>query len=1306
MFPRNRERDASRAEAARGGAWLTAAAAIFLLTGTLPAAGDVVISEFMAANSSGLLDDDGDASDWIELHNNGTNDVDLAGWFLTDKSGDPTQWEFPATNLAARAFMIVFASGKDRSEPGAPLHANFSLKASGEYLALVMPDGETVASAYAPAFPTQYGDVSYGLSFLSGTSTLIAAGAPCRIHVPTNDILGSNWIFRTGFDDSSWTSGTTGVGFDTTPDYLPLIGTDISNAMFGINPAVYIRIPFAVENAAGFETLTLRMKYDDGVFAYLNGEEIARQYAPESPAWNAMATNFHPDELAVVYENFTVPDGDELMTSGTNVLAVLGMNNHPSSSDLLFLPELIGEREPTALLGDTRFFTVPTPGAGNGTGVADLGPIVSGVTNTPAIPGDDEDLRILAHVAAASRPVSSVTLRYRILYSNEIAVAMLDDGLQDDGIESNGVYGASIPALACGPGHMIRYAVEALDDQSHVSRWPLAGDPTEYEGTVVADPGLTNALPVLHWFVPNPDWHVEPWGNNRNESPASLFYRGKFYDNIRVRVRGQTAAGWDKPPYKLEFNKGRYFDFQDGFEPVEEINLNSTLGDKAFVRAVLAFESYRDAGGFWCETFPVRVQQNAAFHSVALFVEQPSERAVEHRGLDPRGALYKVHGGNPVVSSTEWVLKVLRKDEPHDDLQALVDGVSETNSIAARTRYAFDHVDVASVLNYLAVTMIMHDRDCFWKNFYLYRDTEGSGEWSFLPWDKDLTYGRNWTQDVGVLNDNIDFADPPVQGTFNRLVGAVLGDARLLAMYGRRCRSLMDQLLQAPGTAATNLYYEQRIAALASNMQADVALDRAKWPYDYGIEQSFAEGLATLTNEHLAPRRWHLYVTNHVNRGGIIPDGQTNNPGIRFGAIEFSPASGNQDEEYIELINTNADAVDVSGWSLSNAVRFVFRPGTVIESGGSLYVSPNAAAFRARAASPKGGESRFVVGPCSGHLSAWGETIELYDAAGASVAVTNYEGDPSDIQRYLRVTEIMYDPRDPPDGSPYEDGFFEYVEFVNLSSNVLDFAGTRFTAGFTFAFTNGITTLGPGALLVLVRDREAFATRYDTNGMSIVGEYVGRLSNNGETLKLEDPMNETILEFRYSDQWYTNTDGRGYSLTVRDARADFRTWGDSNAWRSSIAFDGTPGWNDSGLVDDDGDGMPDAWEILHFGGTGAVHGAPADDFDEDGVPNLDEYVAGTSASDSNDWFDVQIENATGRVVVSLQGLGTTGIHYARKQRLYTFESAPHLPDGAWAPVPGYTNHPGADALISFTNQAGASVKSFRAGARLEEQFQR
>ena len=126
---------------------------LFLSLSSARALDDLLITEFMAANDGVLLDEDGDSSDWIEVHNAGTNTVNLLGWFLTDRGNDLTKWRFPSTNLAANGYLVVFASGKDRRVPGAPLHTSFQLSKGGEYLALVKPDGTSIASAYAPVFP-------------------------------------------------------------------------------------------------------------------------------------------------------------------------------------------------------------------------------------------------------------------------------------------------------------------------------------------------------------------------------------------------------------------------------------------------------------------------------------------------------------------------------------------------------------------------------------------------------------------------------------------------------------------------------------------------------------------------------------------------------------------------------------------------------------------------------------------------------------------------------------------------------------------------------------------------------------------------------------------------------------------------------------------------------------------------------------------------------------------------------------------------------------------------------------------------
>jgi hypothetical protein len=163
---------------------------------------DLVISEFMAANSATLADADGDHPDWIEIYNPSSSVVDLGGWRLTDNASNLAKWSFPAQMIAPQGRLVVFASEKDRAVAGGELHTNFKLDGDGEFLALVRPDS-TIASEFTPAYPDQIPDVSYGVGVAMTTSTAVASGAPASVHVPTDDGLGSSWT-GVGFDDANW----------------------------------------------------------------------------------------------------------------------------------------------------------------------------------------------------------------------------------------------------------------------------------------------------------------------------------------------------------------------------------------------------------------------------------------------------------------------------------------------------------------------------------------------------------------------------------------------------------------------------------------------------------------------------------------------------------------------------------------------------------------------------------------------------------------------------------------------------------------------------------------------------------------------------------------------------------------------------------------------------------------------------------------------------------------------------------------------------------------------------------------------
>lgn len=135
----------------------------WLVFGWWPLAGTAAprINEWVAANETGLRDEDGEFSDWIEIHNPRAEDsVSLAGWALSDDAGNPDRWRFPPVVLEPGAYLVVWASGKDRRE-GESLHTDFKLDRDGEFLQLTDPAGVGV-SVLEPAYPAMEEDESFG----------------------------------------------------------------------------------------------------------------------------------------------------------------------------------------------------------------------------------------------------------------------------------------------------------------------------------------------------------------------------------------------------------------------------------------------------------------------------------------------------------------------------------------------------------------------------------------------------------------------------------------------------------------------------------------------------------------------------------------------------------------------------------------------------------------------------------------------------------------------------------------------------------------------------------------------------------------------------------------------------------------------------------------------------------------------------------------------------------------------------------------------------------------------------------------
>ncbi|MDG2125839.1 MAG: fibronectin type III domain-containing protein, partial [Verrucomicrobiales bacterium] len=167
-------------------------------------------------------------------------------------------------------------------------------------------------------------------------------GAAIQWTVPVDASEDAAWQLRE-FNDSAWQSGNMGIGYDTGPDYLPHIVTDVTEAMQNINTSVYLRARFHVANPEGLGTLTLRMKYDDGFVAYLNGTQVASEAAPEAVDWQSASSVNQDDVVAILFKDIEIGDAEGLLVPGENVLAIHGLNARLTSSDFLVSAEIVSD---------------------------------------------------------------------------------------------------------------------------------------------------------------------------------------------------------------------------------------------------------------------------------------------------------------------------------------------------------------------------------------------------------------------------------------------------------------------------------------------------------------------------------------------------------------------------------------------------------------------------------------------------------------------------------------------------------------------------------------------------------------------------------------------------------------------------------------------------------------------------------------------------------------------------------------------------------------------------------------------------
>ncbi len=1220
--------------------WIAMLAAFF---GAPAFALDPRINEFVAENQTGLADEDGAEVDWVEIFNPNPIALDLAGWYLTDDVLAPTKWQFPAVSINGNGYLIVFLSGKDRRVPGQNLHTNFSLKATGETIALFQPNGSNAAGIFV--FGPQQPDVSYGLaSVATNAETLVAANAPARAFIPANNALGTTWT-DVAFNDSAWASGLQAVGYETSTGYESLIGLNVGAAMNTVNASCYVRIPFTVSNLANLLSLTLRMRYDDGFAVYLNGTPLptAGRNAPGTLAHNSPASGEHNDSEAVLFEGINITQHLGLLVNGANVLAIHGMNVLLSSSDFLIGAQLVLTRGTFT----NGFMTVPTPGAANSTGVqgfvgdthfsADRGfyttPFAVAITcDTPGA--------VIRYTRNGNAPTATTGFVYSAPVTIDATTTLRATAFKDGFVPSNvdthtyffltdviaqsaaGTAPPGWPASSVN-GQVFDYGMDpnVVGPNEAALRAGLVSIPTI---SIVTD--LPNLVDPATGIYVNPYDHGDGW-----ERPASFEILndpihpapGGFQQNGGLRLRGGFSRDPNNPKhsfrlfFRSEYGKGKmqYALFgDDGAPDFDGFDLRTSqdaswafLGsaENTFLRDEVARATQvLIAPGSRCRYFHVYL--NGQYWGLYNTDERPNNnfgeqylggKKEDYDVLKSAGAsggyATEASDGTMTPGTSAWSLlwsgaRAVRTTPTNANYFKLMgraaDGVTPTSDPVV--------LDPVNLADYFCVLFYMGGDDGpvsdyvgASNNWFGMRRRGGRSGFQFFIHDFEQSLG--------------------LEGGTNQRVGR----GATIAPWSNTVTGVNDYTRSNPEFIHEDLAWnsEYRVlfgdrahkhffnngamtdAKVLARMQSFAALiDTAIWGEcarwgDAQREPPFLRGDWLGANNRLY---------NFINRGTTGSSG----PGRAATLVAQLRGYDSGTKRLYPL--TNAPVFSQHGGGIP-AIGTSITMTQTNTGATTLYYTLDATDPRLVGGAVRPG-ALIYGGPVL--LNAWTTTVKARVLKGAEWSALNEavfvrSSNPPP----LRIVEISAQPIGP-SASEIAAGFtdkedFEFIELMNTGAESLNLRDMRFTKGIDFTFTDA--TLAPGERALLVRNRAAFQARHGT-GPRVLGEYFGSLDDGGERLALLSALGTMVSDFSYDTTAPWPTGLIGGSLTLRAPTLEPANPG---SWRSSVAAGGSPATSDSTSYA--------AWK------TG--NGVTSDtlDGDSDGLLPLAEYASGGSPTASD-----------------------------------------------------------------------------------------
>ena len=601
---------------------------------------------------------------------------------------------------------------------------------------------------------------------------------------------------------------------------------------------------------------------------------------------------------------------------------------------------------------------------------------------------------------------------------------------------------ADLPA----PGNLIHWRARITDGDGNVWKSPSFCNPDdcyEWYGTIVEPTAaeVDEKLQTWHLFVVGnslAQMDIDADKQDLNKVPynarAAIFdsQTGRFYDNVRIDLRGNTSGKFLKKSHGFKFAKAVPLTCTNPFTGEEletrKTSLVAEYCDPSYVRQSLAFHLFRSTGNLIPFHYPVRVNLNGEFYQLAFHSNRFSDELIEdYYKLDPLGYGYK-NSGCLTPSLKNWVTCEKKTPDDGDETSAAAyqplktwttyfgsSLVKDVDDQPVVTRAVVETFDLPAWINYLATARISMEGDDSWANLSTYWDKFGTGTWMPLGYDMNQSWGHiyytqwNGQKPCYLAAEDKHKAHPffggmrvlcyfengqrSHAGSENYALEAVWQSTKFRQLYLRRLRTLMDTQLGAPGTPKEETPIWDYVVTLTNAMAECVKLDYARWrvsgakgsgtfwtnspTYCWDRALTFEEGIDDLWEHYIVPRREHLYQTHSIhNTEKGIGYGETLSAGIPDGqlplaALEKGLRLLELTSDMALLFNANEEAVDLSGWTLEGAIDWRLPYGTVIGAHDTLTIVKDRQAWVASHQAELG--DRVIVGNAkftgSGELS-------------------------------------------------------------------------------------------------------------------------------------------------------------------------------------------------------------------------------------------------------------------------------------------------------------------------------------------------